>query len=466
MLSTLHSQHFLLDPCSLLPNARCFVIPKTSEKCSLICDMRAINELTVDPIPTFSLPTLSDLTSTFCHAPPSGLWGCKLDIKNFYWSLRLRDNWRQCFRVSTGTFPCLPFGWHLAPLIAQRTMEAFCWPHLTEVGLLPFLFHSLFLFIYLDDILIICTTQQMCLHFTTSLSDHLQSRGLVISPKSETTPCQSLTWLGKHLDLQHGSISNTLSTTLRALGLVLLASSSHLTKKRLQTLLGTLNWAFRPRPGFSLFTWAWYGRLHHIPFSTGFATRDMRHILFDLFATLCIPWASPSFTPKPLLCPQFCMEAASCPGTSTTPSFQIGIFSPLLDCRIHRAPHWAHSQQLAEYFGILYCMGIVSNLSLPYAHLISDNQASLACILQLRPFRGHYPLLRYLRRVFNKLWRSPTILHFSWVPSEYQPADPLSRLDPSSPTQLQLRTRLAHALWVYLLKSYSHFHHVGCLYIS
>jgi hypothetical protein len=345
-------------------------------------------------------------------------------------------------------------------------MEYLCWPHLVELGLLPLLYHSLFLFIYLDDILIISTTRALCLFFTTSLSTHLEHQGLVISPKSEMTPCQELTWLGKLLRLKEGSISNTLSTTLRALGLILLASSSHLTQKRLQTLLGTLNWAFRPRAGFSLFTWAWYGRLHHTPFSTGFATHRMRNILFDLFAVICIPWSAPPFAPKAFLCPQFCVDAATCPGPSLTPSYQIGLFSPLLDCRVQRAPDWAHSQQLAEYFGILYCLGVVCNLSLPYAHLISDNQAALACVLHLRPFRGHYPLLQLLRRVFNKLWRSPAVLHFSWVASEYQPADPLSRLDTSSPSQVQDRTRLANALWVYLLQSSNLLHHYGCLYVS
>jgi hypothetical protein len=461
MLHTLKQDNFLL-PTGHQPNIRCFVIPKTSEKCSLIADMRLVNALHPQKPPSFRLPTLSLLCHAFSLAPRNGFWATKLDLRNFFWSLRLPHEWIGCFRVTSGTYDALPFGWNLSPVLAQKTLTALVFTALIAYGLLPCLGSSFFLFIYLDDILILAWSQTLCGTFTSYLANFLTVHQLVISPKSELEPTQKISWLGKTLDLKRGSMGNTIPTLLRTWGLALLASVSRLTQKRLQVLLGTLNWVFRPRNGLQLFTWSWYARLHRPQFFVGFATAQMRVALFDLISIGLFPWEKPILLPPPALTPQFCVDAAQRPDGS----FQLGLFSPMTDSRFLSAPSSVRSQQVAEFYAIIYTAQLLTNLGMPYGHIIGDNQASLLNFLEFKPFRGQYNLMRSLRTLFNHLWCHPTPIHISWTPSAFQPADPLSRLNPSSLSSISENTRLTHQLWCQLLSNPLHKHYMGAIYLS
>jgi hypothetical protein len=76
----------------------------------------------------------------------------------------------------------------------------------------------------------------------------------VISPKSRVQPSRRITWIGKVFDFSLSTISNTDSAMTRALAITLLGSVLPMSEKRLDILLGVLNWAFRPLPGLSLFS--------------------------------------------------------------------------------------------------------------------------------------------------------------------------------------------------------------------
>jgi hypothetical protein len=144
----------------------------------------------------------------------------------------------------------------------------------------------LFIFGHLDDVLCITGSSGFTLLFTNHLADTITAAGLLLSPKSILIPTQDITWLGKCINLARGHMRNTDATLVRCLGLSILATVTRLTAKRIQVLLGSLTWAFRPRPGLSLFTWSWYRRLWHRSFYTGFASRCMRAALFDIVAII------------------------------------------------------------------------------------------------------------------------------------------------------------------------------------
>ena len=255
-VSILLRQHFLLPLSSALvdPNTWCFVIPKNKEKCSFIADMRNINELSKPSLPPFHLPTLESLSILL--AGRTGWWGATLDLKNFYWSLTLPESWVGLFVVPGGVYDCLPFGWNRSPVIAQKTLEWLIFEFIKGEGLLLH-FGSLFLvLIYLDDVLWVAHSRNLCAYLSHGLASFLTLKGLLVSPKSCLEPSQLVTWIGKELDLRSITFSNSVPTMARIVGLSLLAGVSFLTKKRLRNLLGTLSWAFRPRQGLGLFMWS------------------------------------------------------------------------------------------------------------------------------------------------------------------------------------------------------------------
>ena len=85
-------------------------------------------------------------------------------------------------------------------------------------GWLLFLGSLLLPWVYLDDVLLLCSDRVFLGHVTASLVLHLEALGLVVSPKTRPTPSADLVWLGKLFDLRRGSLSNSLSALAHALG--------------------------------------------------------------------------------------------------------------------------------------------------------------------------------------------------------------------------------------------------------
>ena len=89
----------------------------------------------------------------------------------------------------------LPFGWNWSPLIAQRFIG-------TIMAALDSLLRHWWL--YIDDLLL-AHSDPVFLTFLGAYACHwLQTAGFIISPKSVLAPAQSITWLGKHLDVRTG----------------------------------------------------------------------------------------------------------------------------------------------------------------------------------------------------------------------------------------------------------------------
>ena len=91
-----------------------------------------------------------------------------------------------------------------------------------KLGILPYLEHSVHIFRYLDDVLILARDVSLLSSLAKEIPHHLTAAGLIISPKSSLTPAQSLTWLGKQLDMRTRSITPTHNTLIRTLGICVL----------------------------------------------------------------------------------------------------------------------------------------------------------------------------------------------------------------------------------------------------
>ena len=71
-------------------------------------------------------------------------------------------------------------------------------------------------FHYLDDIILLAVDLALLRVLTQALCNFLEAKGLVVSPKSCTEPCQAACWIGKKFDLKHMCIENLPSTTLKS----------------------------------------------------------------------------------------------------------------------------------------------------------------------------------------------------------------------------------------------------------
>lgn len=426
MLQKLKADGFFQD-CPRGHNATLFVIPKTSEKCSLIADLRFLNQFSPKPLPKFRLPTIEHIASVIRDHPPGSLWATSLDLKNFYWSLLLPEEFRDVFRTPLGSFTSLPFGWNLSCALAQETLTELVMQVLLDDALLPFLGHKFHLWIYLDDILILSSHKDCAESVINSIASALESKGFIISPKSIRQGTQTITWIGKTYYLDSGFILNTERSLARLFGQAILSCILPLNVRRLDALLGTLNWAFRPLPGLALFTAPWYALRWGHPKVHGFPPPSIQHLLLDACLLALHGWKRPAIVSKPWLCPLIASDAAM-----TNDQYQAGLLSPLFGGRTIILHPWISSQQQAEIAGMLEGVKIALHTGLHAITLIGDNLASLFALRKMRPFHGNRSLTRWMRSIFNFMWETRLGIHLVWVPSAIQPADPLSRLSSSN----------------------------------
>ena len=432
MVHLLCRDGFLL-PSSELPNCSLFLLPKSSSKCSLIADLRFLNSFTPQPLPRFHLPSMVDIAGVMSSFPCNSLWATTLDLSNFFWSLELPPDFRSIFRVAGASYPNLPFGWNLSPIISQTTLIFLVSSALLDAGFLPFLTASLFFFIYLDDVIIISSSYFLCQACTEFVVTSLKMAGFVISPKSRLTPSRHVTWIGKFFDFSLSRVSNTESAMTRAIAITLMGSVLPMTEKRLDILLGVMNWAYRPLPGLSLFSTPWYRWRWNGSRYKGVAPRCLRALFCDSLLLAYAGWRAPPFRPAAFLSPILCCDAAFIRG-----HFRAGLYSPSMGGRLVPAPPWVTSQQTCEYFALIESIKLALHLGFPAVTIVGDNLASLFSFLKFKPFWGHIELSKHLRALFNFMWQHPLHVTLIWAPSALQPADPISRcpgFDPSHLTQ-------------------------------
>jgi hypothetical protein len=460
MVQALVRDGFLFkDTTGLGPNSTAFVIPKSAVKCSLIADLRPVNEHTPRPLPKFSLPSMDSLADIWLRRGHLGWWGVTLDLTNCYWSLLIPEEWWGCFRVDGYTYHTLPFGWNLSPVIAQRTLQRLVDRFLVGVGALLHLGASLLTWVYLDDVFILGQDREWVAHLGQALSNFLTEQGFCVSVKSMLTPSQRVLWLGKEFDLVKGQIVNKQGLQLRLIGLSLMASVSKLNHKRVESLLGVLNWAYRPLPGYSLFAWSWYAFLYAGRVGL-LATDGMVSALLDALAIAFRGWEPPEIFVPPLLGPTVAVDSARVGDT-----YRVGFFSPLWGVRQAVLKGPIFSQQQAELFGVLHVVEIAVKLGFRSLTLLVDNLATIHVLLAFKPFRGVRETLLRVRDIFNWLWDHHMILHIFWCPTILQPADPASRVEGWDREGVSRVLERTNQLWYYAFQNMAALKFMGTVHL-
>ena len=420
-------------------NANVFVRPKSSEKVALIADLRGINTKSPQPKPTFHLPSLEDIGRTITSHQPGTLWGSTIDISNFFWSLMIPDHAIGMFRVDGYAWPCLPFGWDLSPYLAQETLGRIIWLGLLDGGLLPFLWHSIHVFHYYDDILILATSTEACSITSHAILKLLESKQLPISTKSILQPVQHLVWIGKRFNLQMRTVENTHAVQLRSLAMALLLMVIRLHSKIILRLLGYMLWAFRPHRGGALWLRSWYQTLTLPTRCLGTAGLQMKRGLLDTLVLTWLPWHARTPNTQPMKGHIICGDAGRVGG-----GYQTGMFSPSLGIRIIRCPHEVANQQIAELFALDAATRVAARLGWTECTYVGDNAASLQMVHTMRPSLHNTVMCQILRRIRNRLLWTAMTVHLLWVPSGLQPGDPSSRCPSlTAPTLAQME----HDTW-------------------
>ena len=279
------------------PTCYPFVIPKSSEKVSLILSCVKINKSDGANPPAFRLDSWEDLARSLSAFPPDvGLYGLHIDLKNAFWSFCLPPGARQIFRFrpAPGAPPValsrLPFGWKYSPYLCQTSLARIL------RGVLP---PEILLVHYLDDFLLVFTDSQVLREAGRSAVRALIEAGFLISPKSVLDPVPVASFLGKELDLEARQIKSHEPALLQLwTGWLRLAVGTG-NDRHLQSFLGLLNWHVRPR-GFGCpfaagaYCWLRWGRTVggvKQP-AQGFPLK-MLESLATLMAVAAEPWQAP-----------------------------------------------------------------------------------------------------------------------------------------------------------------------------
>ena len=116
------------------------------------------------------------------------------------------------------------------------------------------------------------------------------------------------------------------------------------------------------------------------------------------------------------------------PSEACNTLYRIGIFDPGGGARALVCPTWVDNPQVAELYGVWMMLKLAVRSKLPQVLMLQDNIAAIWAAVNLRARAPLRKQNRILRAIVMLLRRSGIILHSAYVPSAYQPADPISRL--------------------------------------
>ena len=102
---------------------------------------------------------------------------------------------------------------------------------------------------------------------------------------------------------------------------------------------------------------------------------------------------------------------------------------------------------------------------IPQVLMLQDNVAAIWAAVNLRARAPLRKQNRILRAVVMLLRRSGVILHSAYVPSAYQPADPVSRLPYFSRKCLELAAYQAQCRWDILINNLHYMEYKGASFL-
>ena len=448
------------ESCPLRATCWPFVIPKSTEKVSLIFNLVEFNESLHKPL-SFSLDGWEQISKKLADWPANRPLFCThVDLKNAFWSFKLPRRHERAFRFRMRwegvervfCMSRMPFGWKHSPLFCQTALGRIVRPLIPE---------GYTLFHYLDDFLILGPDLARLRVVTARVVRALEEAGFIVSGKSTLEPVTDIFFLGKYINLGVRTIRSHPRAFLQMFNIWLrLATRSRPSSRLLSKALGFIHWHFRPRLGggpllagsYCCDRWGGFERPTPLKVLHGLCTAIVR----------CMEtWEPPaparlavfhalSATPD-LWAVRHCVMFGD--AALDTIRYRGGAFIPRLSgVRSQVIPPARHTQQSAELWVLVWLVRLAVRLGWSYVVLVTDSQVSACQLVSLRASTWLSRQQRLLRALVLRLLQSGLIVEVRLVPGVLQPADPPSRLDSNFQSNVQRACIRAFQLWRVLLK--------------
>ena len=272
---------------------------------------------------------------------------------------------------------------------------------------------------YLDDILVSAPTPCLVRLALSRIVHKPQAAGFIISPKSETTPVPRMTFNGKRIDCRRATISNSPQAVAVALRIWLRGlGQGGISPHELSRLLGRLQWLARPGVGSApslagAYRQMYSGRSHF--------TRAMARSLAT--AIVCdVPPVQLLHRPHTKT-HTFFSDAAE-----AHDAFRVRVVGAPGCYGTSITPPWVNSLQQAKLYAAYCAVKVAVYKGSRSVAVRVDNDAARAQLSSVSATTACRAQQRILRRFFWLRAWSGVRLHFFGVPSPYNPADPLSRI--------------------------------------
>ena len=359
--------------------SRLFLVGKKGGSFRLVIDLSRLNKFLI--IPTFKMESVWDIAAGMLLDS----WACTVDLEDAFFGVPIAEAF-QCFLAfvvdgQVYVFLFLPFGLAVAPWAFNRVIrpvKGFC--HRQGLAL-----HS-----YLDDFLLWNRSRLALIEDTTYLLDVFHRLGLVVNTgKSHLVPSQSVEYLGVLFSLDRLTLSLPVSKVLSIRRLCRSClSRSHMSRRHLEHLVGTLNFAGRFVP---------LGILRLRPLvlrqnsRTSPSTRDVLVPLDNIFRDSIRVWLDVEFL------------GASVPMSPPVPSLQLmtdaslhgwsGVLLPYHESGVWPPSYRQMSINWLELMAIRLSLDRFSYLLQGKSVLLlSDNTTAVSCLVRQGTYRSE-PLM-------------------------------------------------------------------------
>ena len=462
----------------LSPSAPVFVIPESAEKCSLIVNCKTGNKRDLQPQPKMRLPNMWSSRQKFVR------WGsslsgrnvprhaCTFELRNCFTSLQLPPEAWGTFRVQSpqGVYDLrtLPFGWKLSPPICQEVVGR----HLGEVfDLMPPPPHLPASYRpdrdhYLDELLVVMENDpgwlRSCLQLVFAA---MRGKGYQVSEKSVLEPATWVKWLGKEGDLEYLSISNTQAIVTRLIACLIVTWGRCVSKKDLMRIVGLIGWLGTPATTHLPFLGGVYCVLYRGR-SEWLKVTPRLWISLLSAALIVIPLF---FVPRNLvscwrLVKRMFVYAAACRLPCGSERFRVGIYDP--GGGGGGAKRWSvRTGSIPSRWQNSTGSGCLLR-TLSGETMLQDHQQAIWGTVNRKSRAQFCRHNRVLTAMFLHLRNSSLGVHCVWVPSAYQPADPLSRIPYFSRHQILRASHQAALRWNDLVQTVHYLEYKGVTFVA
>ena len=231
-------------------------------------------------------------------------------------------------------------------------------------------------------------------------------------------------------------------------------------RKFLRSFFGLLIWLSRPHRGIAAFYGGGYAHLLWGRVNQAYTPRSVLDALASGIFFALKPFQSPRLfppshlilhsvpTPDLLDLPIFLFDGGPDGyGPTGRTLWRVGLFSPDVGTRTKLVGEEGHNQQFIELLAFEYAIRLAVWRGYPRVLMGSDSLVAIAQILRLRAGVGLKRQQRVLRSLVRLLTKSRLLIVVIWIPTAFQPGDPLSRVNAMCGGDQALARRKALVQW-------------------